>query len=157
MAAGSSDPLTGDVEEDASQLIFPKEFETAETLLNSEVHMLLEHRKQQNESAEDEQELSEVFMKTLNYTARFSRFKNRETIASVRRVVCARYRRGADSLRPELPWFPASTVLGRNRRSFLHPAGLSALPFTTCPQRPPFALRFPPPLQRRRAAAAASP
>ncbi|NXS38884.1 RPB4 polymerase, partial [Pomatostomus ruficeps] len=60
------------------------EFETAETLLNSEVHMLLEHRKQQNESAEDEQELSEVFMKTLNYTARFSRFKNRETIASVR-------------------------------------------------------------------------
>lgn len=67
-------------------LLFPlTEFENAETLLNSEVHMLLEHRKQQNESAEDEQELSEVFMKTLNYTARFSRFKNRETIASVRR------------------------------------------------------------------------
>lgn len=49
--------------------------------------MLLEHRKQQNESAEDEQELSEVFMKTLNYTARFSRFKNRETITAVRRSV----------------------------------------------------------------------
>lgn len=65
------------------------EFENAETLLNSEVHMLLEHRKQQNESAEDEQELSEVFMKTLNYTARFSRYKNRETIASVRRLVVA--------------------------------------------------------------------
>jgi len=63
------------------------EFENAETLLNSEVHMLLEHRKQQNESAEDEQELSEVFMKTLNYTARFSRFKNRETITAVRRCV----------------------------------------------------------------------
>ncbi|TKS80470.1 DNA-directed RNA polymerase II subunit RPB4 [Collichthys lucidus] len=58
------------------------QFESAETLLNSEVHMLLEHRKQQNESAEDEQELSEVFMKTLNYTARFSRFKNRETITA---------------------------------------------------------------------------
>uniref|UniRef100_A0A8D2DP83 RNA polymerase II subunit D n=2 Tax=Sciuridae TaxID=55153 RepID=A0A8D2DP83_SCIVU len=84
MAAGGSDPRAGDVEEDASQLIFPKEFETAETLLNSEVHMLLEHRKQQNESAEDEQELSGVFMKTLNYTSRFSHFKNRETIASVR-------------------------------------------------------------------------
>ncbi|NXD24753.1 RPB4 polymerase, partial [Spelaeornis formosus] len=83
MAAGGSDPRAADVEEDASQLVFPKEFETAETLLNSEVHMLLEHRKQQNESAEDEQELSEVFMKTLNYTARFSRFKNRETIASI--------------------------------------------------------------------------
>ena len=104
------------------------EFENAETLLISEVQMLLEHRwveevisftylcnlaspellfnlaqacrnhflfnycfifphphrKTQNESADDEQELSEVFMKTLNYTTRFSKFKNRETIASVR-------------------------------------------------------------------------
>ena len=42
-------------------------------------------RKQQNENAEDEQELSEVFMKTLNYTNRFSKFKNRETITAVRR------------------------------------------------------------------------
>uniref|UniRef100_A0A8C5X332 DNA-directed RNA polymerase II subunit RPB4 n=1 Tax=Malurus cyaneus samueli TaxID=2593467 RepID=A0A8C5X332_9PASS len=96
MAAGGSDPRTADVEEDASHSSSLKvragrpragEFETAETLLNSEVHMLLEHRKQQNESAEDEQELSEVFMKTLNYTARFSRFKNRETIASVRSLL----------------------------------------------------------------------
>ncbi|KAK1900204.1 DNA-directed RNA polymerase II subunit RPB4 [Dissostichus eleginoides] len=73
MAAGacSTNTSVGDVEEDASQLLFPKEFESSETLLNSEVHMLLEHRKQQNESAEDEQELSEVFMKTLNYTGRF--------------------------------------------------------------------------------------
>ncbi|XP_046891543.1 DNA-directed RNA polymerase II subunit RPB4 [Hypomesus transpacificus] len=84
---GSTTMHVGDIEEDASQLLFPKEFENAETLLNSEVHMLLEHRKQQNESAEDEQELSEVFMKTLNYTARFSRFKNRETIASVRSLL----------------------------------------------------------------------
>ena len=60
------------------------EFESAETLLNSEVFMLLEHRKTQNEDADDEQEMSEVFMKTLNYTQRFSRFKNRETIAQVR-------------------------------------------------------------------------
>ncbi|KAI3353978.1 hypothetical protein L3Q82_018539 [Scortum barcoo] len=116
MAAGggAAAPHVGDVEEDASQLLFPKglpapslcclsvtcccclsvtccccssEFESAETLLNSEVHMLLEHRKQQNESAEDEQELSEVFMKTLNYTARFSRFKNRETITAVRSLL----------------------------------------------------------------------
>ncbi|KAL5013709.1 hypothetical protein ScPMuIL_007979 [Solemya velum] len=46
-------------DEDASELQFPKEFENAETLLISEVQMLLEHRKQQNESAEEEQELSE--------------------------------------------------------------------------------------------------
>ncbi|XP_077998053.1 DNA-directed RNA polymerase II subunit RPB4-like [Glandiceps talaboti] len=71
-------------EEDAAELKFPTEFEHAETLLNSEVHMLLEHRKTQNESAEEEQELSEVFMKTLNYTQRFSRFTNRETISDVR-------------------------------------------------------------------------
>jgi len=71
-------------EEDATELQFPKEFESAETLLNSEVFMLLEHRKAQNENADDEQEMSDVFMKTLNYTQRFSRFKNRETIAQVR-------------------------------------------------------------------------
>lgn len=61
------------------------EFENAETLLISEVNMLLEHRKRQNESAEEEQELSEMFMKTLSYTQRFSKFKNRETIAAVRK------------------------------------------------------------------------
>ena len=67
-----------------SYLLFNLEFETAETLLNSEVFMLLEHRKAQNENTEEDQEMSEVFMKTLNYTQRFSRFKNRETIAQVR-------------------------------------------------------------------------
>lgn len=47
--------------------------------------MLLEHRKAQNESAEEEQEFSEVFMKTLTYTNRFRKFKNKETISAVRR------------------------------------------------------------------------
>jgi len=79
--------VLGEQEENSSQLIFPPEFENAETLLNSEVHMLLEHRKSQNENTEEEQELSEVFMKTLNYTQRFSRFKNRETIASIRSLL----------------------------------------------------------------------
>lgn len=63
------------------------EFENAETLLISEVHMLLEHRKAQNESAEDEQEFSDVFMKTLTYTDRFRKFKNKETISAVRKYV----------------------------------------------------------------------
>lgn len=74
-------------EEDATELQFPKEFESAETLLNSEVYMLLEHRKTQNEGTEEEQELSEVFIKTLNYTQKFSRYKNRETIAQVRSLL----------------------------------------------------------------------
>ena len=49
--------------------------------------MLLEHRKQQNESAKEELELSSVFMKTLNYTQRFSKYKNRETISAVRSLL----------------------------------------------------------------------
>lgn len=49
--------------------------------------MLLEHRKAQNESAEEEQEFSEVFMKTLTYTNMFKKFKNKETIAAVRKYV----------------------------------------------------------------------
>ena len=44
-------------------------------------------RKQTNESAEEEQELSDVFMKTLNYCQRFSKFKNRETMTAVRKWV----------------------------------------------------------------------
>ncbi|XP_046669532.1 DNA-directed RNA polymerase II subunit Rpb4 [Homalodisca vitripennis] len=83
MAAGSIDLL----DEDAADLQFPKEFENAETLLISEVHMLLEHRKAQNESAEEEQEFSDVFMKTLTYTDRFRKFKNKEIIASVRNLL----------------------------------------------------------------------
>ncbi|KAF7380956.1 hypothetical protein HZH66_014332 [Vespula vulgaris] len=72
--------------QDIKQLVF-LEFENAETLLISEVYMLLEHRKAQNESAEEEQEFSEVFMKSLTYTNRFGRFKNKETIAAVRSLL----------------------------------------------------------------------
>ena len=76
-------------EENAGELQFPKEFEAPDTktLLISEVHILLEHRRQQNENAEEEQEFSEVFMKTLNYTQRFAKFKNMENIASVRQLL----------------------------------------------------------------------
>jgi DNA-directed RNA polymerase II, putative len=75
---------TAVVEEDATELQFPPEFENAETLLISEVHMLLEHRKSQNEEKEEEEELNEIFTKTLNYCQRFSKYKNRETISAVR-------------------------------------------------------------------------
>lgn len=49
--------------------------------------MLLAHRKAQNEKAEDEQELSEVFVKTFAYTDHFRKFRNRETIQSIRLYV----------------------------------------------------------------------
>lgn len=87
MSASAPSYVLESVEEDAGELQFPKEFENAETLLISEVLMLLEHRKQQNENAEEEQELPEVFMKTLNYCQRFSRFRNRETISAVRSLL----------------------------------------------------------------------
>ena len=79
---------TSGQEDDATELVFPKEFEDPETktLLISEVKILLEHRKTQNESQEEEQEFSEVFMKTLNYAQRFAKFKNPENIASIRQV-----------------------------------------------------------------------
>ncbi|KAK2727201.1 hypothetical protein QYM36_007883 [Artemia franciscana] len=66
------------------------EFENAETLMLSEVHTLLEYRKSQNESEEEEQELSETFLKTLAYTQRFSKFKNRETITAVRQLLMSK-------------------------------------------------------------------
>ncbi|KAF6016463.1 hypothetical protein EB796_025229 [Bugula neritina] len=84
----TSNALPNDqVEEDAGELKFPKEFENAETLLVSEVHMLLDHRKKQNEEADEEQELSKVFTKTLSYAQRFSKYKNKETISAVRELL----------------------------------------------------------------------
>ncbi|KAJ6218088.1 hypothetical protein RDWZM_009245 [Blomia tropicalis] len=74
-------------DENAAELQFPKEFEDADTLLISEVNMLLQHRIKQNETSEDEQEFSEVFTKTHNYTTRFSRFNNRDTITTVRGIL----------------------------------------------------------------------
>ncbi|XP_055305933.1 DNA-directed RNA polymerase II subunit Rpb4-like [Sitodiplosis mosellana] len=74
-------------EEDAADLRFPKEFQNAETLLVSEVHMLLDHRKKQNELADEEQEFSEVFLKTFTYTDIFRKFKNKETITAVRSLL----------------------------------------------------------------------
>ena len=49
------DRLTNETEEemeDAKELCFPKEFQTARPLLNSEVFLLLEQRKKQNEASE---------------------------------------------------------------------------------------------------------
>lgn len=80
--------MTQDIpEENAAELQFPKEFENAETLLISEVNLVLQHRIKQNENSEEEQELSEVFNKTHNYTTRFSRFNNRDTITTIRQIL----------------------------------------------------------------------
>lgn len=65
-------------------LMFDLEFENAETLLISEVFLLLEHRRNQSEQSEELTEMTEAFVKTLNYTQRLAKFKNRDTIRAVR-------------------------------------------------------------------------
>uniref|UniRef100_A0A158PB01 RPOL4c domain-containing protein n=1 Tax=Angiostrongylus cantonensis TaxID=6313 RepID=A0A158PB01_ANGCA len=90
----SSAPKKSDetVDEDATEMRFPKEFESrnCDALLTSEVFLLLEHRRQQNEAKDEIDTTSEVgdyvFVKTLNYARRLSRFKNRETIKAVRAI-----------------------------------------------------------------------
>ena len=56
------------------------DFDTADALLISEVKMLLEHRKAQYESQDEDHELSEVFTKTLEYCQTFSKYNSKETI-----------------------------------------------------------------------------
>ncbi|GAV03887.1 hypothetical protein RvY_14256 [Ramazzottius varieornatus] len=73
--------------EDAKELSFPKEFQAARPLLNSEVFLLLEQRKKQNESSEGEAELPDVFMKIHAYVQRFGHFKNMDTVASVNEML----------------------------------------------------------------------
>ena len=50
-------------EEDAARLQFPRQFQHTETLMNSEVRMLLEHR--QKKDGQEDVELSEVFQVVL--------------------------------------------------------------------------------------------
>jgi len=81
------------IEEDATELKFPKEFEVpgCDALMVSEVFLLLDHRRKQSEQKEDIEEMSEVFFKTLDYTRRLSKFKSRETIRSVRGIFSGKH------------------------------------------------------------------
>lgn len=118
------------------------EFENAETLLISEVHMLLEHRKNQNENSEEEQEFSEVFLKTYNYTGMFRKFKNKETIASVRRLEF----HGIERFNLKLTaFFPISSLLMSKK---LHKFELAALG-NLCPEAPDEAKALIPSLEGR--------
>ena len=56
------------------------DFDSADALLVSEVKMLLEHRKAQYESQDDDHDLSEVFTKTLEYCQTFSKYNSKESI-----------------------------------------------------------------------------
>ncbi|KAI1728626.1 RNA polymerase rpb4 domain-containing protein [Ditylenchus destructor] len=80
-------------EEDATELKFPKEFEVTgcDALMISEVFLLLDHRRKQSEQKEEIEDMSEVFVKTLNYARRLSKFKSRETIRAVRGIFSGKY------------------------------------------------------------------
>lgn len=73
----------------------PPDFETADALLISEVKMLLEHRKAQYESQDDDHELSEVFTKTLEYCQTFSKYNSKETIKVLQGPTPWHYKVGA--------------------------------------------------------------
>jgi hypothetical protein len=47
--------------------------------------MLMDHRRQMNEKAEEEKELPKIFLKSLEYCDRFSHFKNNDTIIAVKK------------------------------------------------------------------------
>ena len=79
---------------------FPLDFDTADALLISEVKMLLEHRKAQYESQDDEHELSEVFTKTLDYCQTFSKYNSKETIKV---NILGRYLLSTSPSEPTLP------------------------------------------------------
>uniref|UniRef100_A0A7E4ZYS1 RPOL4c domain-containing protein n=1 Tax=Panagrellus redivivus TaxID=6233 RepID=A0A7E4ZYS1_PANRE len=76
------------VEEDAAELKFPPEFDKdgCDALLVSEVFLLLDHRRKQGEQKEEIEDISEVFVKTIDYCRRLSRFKTRDTIRAVRNI-----------------------------------------------------------------------
>uniref|UniRef100_A0AC35ETH8 RNA polymerase Rpb4/RPC9 core domain-containing protein n=1 Tax=Panagrolaimus sp. PS1159 TaxID=55785 RepID=A0AC35ETH8_9BILA len=79
------------VEEDAAELKFPPAFDKdgCDALLISEVFLLLDHRRKQGEQKEEIEDISEVFVKTIDYCRRLSRFKTRDTIRSVRAIFSA--------------------------------------------------------------------
>ncbi|KAI6220961.1 RPOL4c domain-containing protein [Aphelenchoides fujianensis] len=77
-----------DDKENAAELKFPKEFEVqgCDALMISEVFLLLNHRHTQSQNKEEIDEVSDVFLSTLNYARRFSKFTQRETIRAVRGI-----------------------------------------------------------------------
>ncbi|KAF1740953.1 hypothetical protein MXB_1642, partial [Myxobolus squamalis] len=81
-------------EDDSTQLLFPPvEFENSETLLISEVFMLLDHRRKTDiENGElDAAEIPEVFSKAYQYTDAFNKYKSIENISVARNVLAKSY------------------------------------------------------------------
>ncbi|XP_046990424.1 DNA-directed RNA polymerase II subunit Rpb4-like [Schistocerca americana] len=78
----ASPALRDMVEEDTAALVFSRVREG-----KNAVDQRGAHAARAPESAEEEQEFSEVFVKTLSYTNRFRKFKNKDTTATVRNLL----------------------------------------------------------------------
>eukprot|EP01117_Protostelium_nocturnum_P013859 TRINITY_DN5215_c0_g1_i2.p1 TRINITY_DN5215_c0_g1~~TRINITY_DN5215_c0_g1_i2.p1 ORF type:complete len:145 (-),score=64.25 TRINITY_DN5215_c0_g1_i2:241-642(-) len=72
-------------EEDASLLKFGADFANARCLLNSEVAILMENSRMNQEDSESEP--SVVFTKTLNHVKRFSKYKNKTAVKEIRALL----------------------------------------------------------------------
>lgn len=91
MASGTAGAGEGiDTQEDANELKFNKEFETAQALMLSEVKLLLEERKKLQDTFNEDQELPEVFQKTFDYVQHFSKFTNEQTVKTVRQTLSSK-------------------------------------------------------------------
>jgi len=74
-------------DEDAAELKLGPDFTESLCILNSEAAILLEFSQQTHESTESETELSSVFLKTLVYVKRFSKYKNKTAVKEVRSLL----------------------------------------------------------------------
>jgi len=73
-----------EVEDDCTALKFPPEFEKAQTMLISEVRIVLEEREKAWRDSETVEDLSNTFIQTKAMVDRFSKFKNTDVIQSLR-------------------------------------------------------------------------
>ncbi|XP_062018854.1 DNA-directed RNA polymerase II subunit 4-like [Rosa rugosa] len=77
-------------EENAAELKIGDEFLKAKCLMNCEVSLILEHRLAQLQQMSDDpknNQVSQVFDKSLQYVKRFSRYKNPDAVKQVRETL----------------------------------------------------------------------
>ncbi|KAM5564027.1 DNA-directed RNA polymerase II subunit 4-like [Rosa sericea] len=81
-------------EENAAELKIGDEFLKAKCLMNCEVSLILEHRLAQLQQMSDDpknNQVSQVFDKSLQYVKRFSRYKNPDAVKQVRETLSNNY------------------------------------------------------------------
>ncbi|OMP02563.1 RNA polymerase II, Rpb4 [Corchorus olitorius] len=81
--------MSGEEEENASELKIGEEFLKAKCLMNCEVALILEHKYEQlQQTSEDPMnQVSQVFEKSLQYVKRFSRYKHADAVRQVREIL----------------------------------------------------------------------